>query len=71
MLSYAFARRAPANHENPLSPRFSKGGLGGFGAYFLHEYCCITIHKNKTRQQDDMMAQMTGKVLALDFIGKP
>ena len=25
----------PANNENPPSPPFSKGGLGGFESYFL------------------------------------
>ena len=26
----------PTNDENPPSPLFHKGGLGGFRSYFLH-----------------------------------
>ena len=29
-------RATPANHENPPSPPFSKGGMGEFESYFIH-----------------------------------
>jgi len=43
-------RATPADHENPPSPPFAKGGLGGFESYFLigqpypgmfGSFCCL------------------------------